>query len=59
MKRVMDVLDIFLGVREKMPARLLLVGDGPDRARLEGAAGGSAAATRSPSSATSPRSKRC
>lgn len=34
-KRVMDVLDIFLGVRQAMPARLLLVGDGPDRARLE------------------------
>jgi L-malate glycosyltransferase len=34
-KRVMDVLDVFLGVRDKMSARLLLVGDGPDRARLE------------------------
>jgi N-acetyl-alpha-D-glucosaminyl L-malate synthase BshA len=34
-KRVMDVLDVFLRVREQMPARLLLVGDGPDRARLE------------------------
>jgi N-acetyl-alpha-D-glucosaminyl L-malate synthase BshA len=34
-KRVMDVLDVFLGVRQAMPARLLLVGDGPDRARLE------------------------
>ena len=34
-KRVMDVLEVFLGVREAMPARLLLVGDGPDRARLE------------------------
>ena len=34
-KRVMDVLDVFLAVRRQMPARLLLVGDGPDRARLE------------------------
>jgi L-malate glycosyltransferase len=34
-KRVMDVLEIFLRVRREMPARLLLVGDGPDRARLE------------------------
>ncbi len=34
-KRVMDVLEIFLRVRAKMPARLLFVGDGPDRARLE------------------------
>ena len=34
-KRVMDVLEIFLRVREKMPARRLLVGDGPDRGRLE------------------------
>jgi len=34
-KRVMDVLDVFLRVRRAMPARLLLVGDGPDRAKLE------------------------
>lgn len=34
-KRVMDVLDVFLAVRRQLPARLLLVGDGPDRARLE------------------------
>jgi len=34
-KRVMDVLDVFLAVRRELPARLLLVGDGPDRARLE------------------------
>ena len=34
-KRVMDVLDVFLGIRKAMPARLLLVGDGPDRAKLE------------------------
>jgi len=34
-KRVMDVLDVFLGIRQAMPARLLLVGDGPDRAKVE------------------------
>jgi N-acetyl-alpha-D-glucosaminyl L-malate synthase BshA len=34
-KRVMDVLEVFLRIREAMPARLLLVGDGPDRAKLE------------------------
>ncbi len=34
-KRVMDVIDVFLEVRKTMPARLLLVGDGPDRARVE------------------------
>ena len=34
-KRIMDVLDIFLEVQKVMPARLLLVGDGPDRARAE------------------------
>jgi N-acetyl-alpha-D-glucosaminyl L-malate synthase BshA len=31
----MDVLEVFLRVRAELPARLLLVGDGPDRARLE------------------------
>ncbi|MFN7942281.1 MAG: N-acetyl-alpha-D-glucosaminyl L-malate synthase BshA [Thermoanaerobaculia bacterium] len=34
-KRVMDVLDIFLALRGRLPVRLLLVGDGPDRARIE------------------------
>lgn len=34
-KRVLDVLEVYLKVREAMPARLLLIGDGPDRARLE------------------------
>ncbi|MGY3089626.1 N-acetyl-alpha-D-glucosaminyl L-malate synthase BshA [Hymenobacter sp. UYAg731] len=34
-KRVEDVLRIFVGVREKIPAKLLLVGDGPDRNRME------------------------
>ncbi len=34
-KRVEDVLRIFCGVRKKIPAKLLLVGDGPDRSRME------------------------
>jgi L-malate glycosyltransferase len=34
-KRLMDVLDVFLRVRRAMPARLLLVGDGPERAKVE------------------------
>jgi L-malate glycosyltransferase len=34
-KRVEDVIQIFAKVREKMPSKLLLVGDGPDRPRIE------------------------
>ena len=34
-KRVEDVLHIFCGVRKAVPAKLLLVGDGPDRTRME------------------------
>ncbi|WP_400191986.1 N-acetyl-alpha-D-glucosaminyl L-malate synthase BshA [Hymenobacter sp. B81] len=34
-KRVDDVVHIFDGVRQQMPAKLLLVGDGPDRPRIE------------------------
>jgi N-acetyl-alpha-D-glucosaminyl L-malate synthase BshA len=34
-KRVDDVLDVFLRVRKAMPARLLLLGDGPERGRIE------------------------
>jgi len=34
-KRVMDVVEIFLRVRRANSARLLLVGDGPDRAKVE------------------------
>ncbi len=34
-KRVEDVLRIFCGVRQEIPAKLLLVGDGPDRSRME------------------------
>lgn len=34
-KRVEDVVHIFDGVRKTVPAKLLLVGDGPDRPRIE------------------------
>lgn len=34
-KRVEDVVRVFLRVRERMPARLLLIGDGPDRQKIE------------------------
>lgn len=34
-KRVGDVVKVFAGVREKMPATLVLVGDGPDRDAAE------------------------
>lgn len=34
-KRVPDVVEIFALVREKMPAKLVLLGDGPDRGAVE------------------------
>ncbi len=34
-KRVPDVIEIFDRVLKRMPARLLLIGDGPDRSRAE------------------------
>jgi L-malate glycosyltransferase len=34
-KRVTDVIEIFALVRQKMPAKLVLVGDGPDRGAAE------------------------
>jgi len=34
-KRVGDVVEIFARVREKVPSKLLLIGDGPDRAAAE------------------------
>lgn len=34
-KRVPDVVKVFAKVREQMPAKLLLVGDGPDRPAIE------------------------
>ncbi|MGB9492171.1 MAG: N-acetyl-alpha-D-glucosaminyl L-malate synthase BshA, partial [Terriglobales bacterium] len=34
-KRVLDVIEIFDRVRKKMPAKLMLIGDGPDRSQAE------------------------
>jgi N-acetyl-alpha-D-glucosaminyl L-malate synthase BshA len=34
-KRVLDVVGVFERVRRQMPARLLLVGDGPERSKVE------------------------
>ncbi len=34
-KRLTDVIEIFDRVRKKIPSRLLLIGDGPDRAQAE------------------------
>jgi L-malate glycosyltransferase len=34
-KRITDVVEIFALVREKMPAKLVMVGDGPDRGAAE------------------------
>lgn len=34
-KRVLDVIKVFAQVREKIPVKLVLVGDGPDRAEAE------------------------
>ncbi len=34
-KRVLDVVEIFDRVRKKIPAKLLLIGDGPDRSQAE------------------------
>jgi len=34
-KRITDVVEIFDRVRKQMPAKLLLIGDGPDRSRAE------------------------
>jgi len=36
-KRILDVIDIFARVREKMPAKLVMIGDGPDRGAAENA----------------------
>jgi len=38
LKRIEDVLRIFEQVRTEVPALLVLVGDGPERSRMEGAA---------------------
>lgn len=34
-KRVLDVVEIFSRIRKRIPARLLMVGDGPDRGKVE------------------------
>jgi len=34
-KRVSDAIDVFYRIREEIPAKLLLIGDGPDRPMLE------------------------
>ena len=34
-KRVTDVVEVFDRVRKKMPAKLLMIGDGPDRSKAE------------------------
>ncbi|TXI77683.1 MAG: N-acetyl-alpha-D-glucosaminyl L-malate synthase BshA [Flavobacteriales bacterium] len=34
-KRVEDVVTMFLALRQRIPARLLLIGDGPERQRVE------------------------
>ena len=34
-KRILDAIEIFALVREKMPVRLVMIGDGPDRAPAE------------------------
>lgn len=34
-KRVQDVLETFMRIRKVIPAKLLLVGDGPERSRIE------------------------
>ncbi len=35
LKRVIDVVDVFLRLRSQVPCRLLMVGDGPERGRVE------------------------
>jgi N-acetyl-alpha-D-glucosaminyl L-malate synthase BshA len=34
-KRVLDVVEVFERVRQEVPCRLILVGDGPDRGKIE------------------------
>jgi N-acetyl-alpha-D-glucosaminyl L-malate synthase BshA len=34
-KRVMDVMEVFEKIVQKVPSRLIMVGDGPDRSRVE------------------------
>ena len=37
-KRVVDVIEVFAGIRREMPAKLVMAGDGPDRPRAAGRA---------------------
>ena len=57
-KRIPDVLAIFDRIRKKIPARLLLIGDGPAVRRPSGWRARAASRTARPSSATLPRSRR-
>ncbi|WP_378175023.1 N-acetyl-alpha-D-glucosaminyl L-malate synthase BshA [Aquimarina sp. SS2-1] len=34
-KRIMDIVDIFYNIQKEIPAKLLMVGDGPERERAE------------------------
>lgn len=34
-KRITDVFEIFLGIKKQMPCKLILIGDGPERIKLE------------------------
>ena len=34
-KRIEDVMKIFIGIRKSIPAKLILIGDGPERAKAE------------------------
>jgi N-acetyl-alpha-D-glucosaminyl L-malate synthase BshA len=34
-KRVQDVIKVFAGLRKAMPAKLLMIGDGPERSPME------------------------
>jgi L-malate glycosyltransferase len=35
LKRVLDVVEVFLRLRSEVPCRLLMIGDGPERGRVE------------------------
>lgn len=34
-KRVQDVFEVFVGIRKHIPCKLILIGDGPERSKLE------------------------
>ncbi len=58
-KRVIDVVEVFQRVRDRVPCRLLMVGDGPERGKVEQHCREQRPATRSPSSAACRWSRRC